>query len=207
MNRPRTGLLSFGLLAAVFFASNAMMGILRTFDKNYHGFATRKGLQRRKAAIYLTLIVFALITLSILLLTFQGELLRYVGIQRHTIHAILTNLRWLIIIVLVFFTVASIYHHGPSITKKWPYLTPGSVLATTLMILATFLFSYWVNHFSNYNKLYGSISAIFIVMSLIYANAMAILLGFELNVTISALKSSKENAHDVAERAEQAPQR
>ncbi|MER3463741.1 MAG: YihY/virulence factor BrkB family protein [Chitinophagaceae bacterium] len=192
MSRPRTGLLSFGLLAAVFFSSNAMMGILRSFDKNYPGFKTRKGLQKRKTAIFLTLIVFALVFSCVLLLTLQGEFLRYIGIKKHTVHLIITNIRWLIIVVLVYFTVSSIYRHGPSITKKWPYLTPGSVTATALMMIATFMFSFWVNHFANYNKLYGSISAIFILMSLIYVNALAVLLGFELNVTVSNIKSSNE---------------
>jgi membrane protein len=59
------------------------------------------------------------------------------------------------------------------------------------MLLATFIFSFWVNHFSNYNKLYGSISAIFILMSLIYVNALVVLMGFELNVTIASLLSKK----------------
>jgi membrane protein len=197
LNRPRTGLLSFGLLAAIFFSSNAMMGILRTFDKHYAVFASRKGIQRRKVAIVLTLVVLTLIIFSILLLTLQGEMLRYIGIEKHTVHLIITNIRWLIIVILVFFTVAAIYKHGPASTNKWPYLTPGSILATALMILATFLFSFWVNHFSNYNKLYGSISAIFILMSLIYTNALAILLGFELNVTITILKSSNMQQEEV----------
>jgi membrane protein len=60
------------------------------------------------------------------------------------------------------------------------------------MILATALVSYWVNHFSNYNKIYGSIGAIFILMSLIYANSLAVLMGFELNVTLGNLRAQKE---------------
>lgn len=200
MNRPRAGLLSFGLLLAIFFSSNALMGILRSFDRNYAGFFTRKSIQRRKTALLLTLIVFALIFACALLLTFQGEFLRYVGIRKHTVHLVVSHFRWVIILVLVFFTVAFIYRHGPAITKKWPYLTPGSVFATAMMVIATFLVSFWANHFSNYNKLYGSIGAIFILMSLIYANALAILMGFELNVTISHLRQAKEHssAQDIA---------
>jgi membrane protein len=194
MNRPRTGLLSFGLLLAIFFSSNALMGVLRSFDKNYPGFSIRKGFQKRITALYLTVIVFTLTIACILLLTLQGEFLRYLGIQRHTVHLVITNLRWAIILILVFFTVASIYRHGPAITQKWPYVTPGSVIATALMVIATFLVSYWANHFSNYNKLYGSIGAIFILMSLIYANALAVLMGFELNVTLSHMKQAKEEA-------------
>ena len=59
------------------------------------------------------------------------------------------------------------------------------------MLLATFFFSFWVENFSNYNKVYGSISAIFIIMTLIYVNALFVLMGFELNVAISNLKRQK----------------
>lgn len=124
MNRPRTGLLSFGLLLAIFFSSNALMGILRSFDRNYPGFSIRKGLQKRKTALYLTFIVFALIFACVLLLTLQGELLRYLGIQKHTVRLVISHLRWIIVLVLVFLTVSSIYHYGPAVPKNGPLLHP-----------------------------------------------------------------------------------
>jgi len=66
------------------------------------------------------------------------------------------------------------------------------MLATCLMLLFTYLFSYWVNNFASYNKLYGSISAILILMVLIYFNSLVLLIGFELNVSISSLKRLAE---------------
>ena len=69
------------------------------------------------------------------------------------------------------------------------------------MFIATFLVSFWVNNFSNYNKLYGSISAVFILMVLIYVNSLVILLGFELNVTIAGLRRKKESTNVQAEKA------
>jgi membrane protein len=191
INRPRNGLLSFGLLLAIFFSSNAMMGVLRSFDKNYPGFRRRKGIHKRKVALHLTLIVFFLVFLCILLLVAQSAVLKWLGIKGLTVRAIIENIRWVVIIILTFYIVSFIYRHGPAVTKKWPLLTPGAVFATTLMVLATWLVTYWVNHFSNYNKVYGSISAIFILMSLVYANSLAVLMGFELNVTLSHLRREK----------------
>ena len=192
IDSPRNELLSFGLLLAIFFSSNAMMGVLRAFDKNYPGFNKRKMLGKRKVAIQLTIIVFVLIFICILLLIAQSEVLEWLGVESETWIGIIDDARWLILILLTYYIVSFIYRHGPSVAKKWPLLTPGAVFATTLMIVATALVSYWVNHFSNYNKVYGSIGAIFILMSLIYANSLAVLMGFELNVTLSHLKSQKE---------------
>lgn len=191
LSRPRNELLSFGLLLATLFSSNAMMGILRSFEKNYEGFTKRSGLKKRRTALKLTLVFFVFIFLCILLLIAQGAVLEWLGVKNALLRSVIHNVRWVIIILVVFYSISFIYRYGPSVIIKWPFITPGSVFATTLMILVSLLVSYWVNNFGNYNKLYGSISAIFILMSFIYINAMAVLIGFELNVTIATLKSEK----------------
>jgi membrane protein len=189
--RPRNELLSSGLLLAVIFSSNAMMGILRSFDKRYEGFRRRTIFEKRLTALKITLIVFSLIFICILLLIMQGVVLKWLGITNDTLVKVILETRWLVIFLLVFFSVCFTYRHGPARIVKWPYVTPGAIFATTLMILATALVTFWVNHFSNYNTVYGSIGAIFIVMSLIYVNSLVVLIGFELNVTIDALDKAR----------------
>ncbi|GAC1485615.1 MAG: YihY/virulence factor BrkB family protein [Flavisolibacter sp.] len=192
MHKPRTGLLSFGLLLAIYFSSNAMMGILRSFDRDYPGFRKRKFLNKRKVALQLTLIVFVLILICLSLLIAQSAVLKWIGIKGSSLRSIIHNFRWIIIVLLTYLIVSFIYRHGPAVAKKWAFITPGSIFATTLMLVASAIVSYWVNHFNNYNKLYGSIGAIFILMSLIYANSLAILMGFELNVTLDNLKREQD---------------
>ena len=192
LTNPRNGLLSIGFLLALFYSSNAMMGIMRSFDKNYIGFRKRKSLQKRGIAIKLTLIMFVIVFSSILLMVMQGAVLKWLGIQSATVRAVIKNVRWVVIVLLFFYSISYIYRHAPSVDKKWRLLNPGSMLATCLMLLFTYLFSYWVNNFASYNKLYGSISAILILMVLIYFNSLVLLIGFELNVSISSLKRLAE---------------
>ena len=192
--RPRNELLSFGLLLAIFFSSNAVMGMLRSFDKNYFGFEKRRGIEKRQTALKLTLMFFFMAFVCVLLLIAQGAVLKWIGIKSVWVRYLIVNARWLIILLLVFYNVSFLYRHGPALKQKWPFITPGSVFATTLMFLATFLVSFYVNNFNNYNKLYGSISAIFILMLLIFVNALVIIIGFELNVTITDLKRNKTNS-------------
>ena len=191
INQPRNELLSFGLLLAIIFSSSAMMGVLRSFDKNYPGFTKRKMLHKRSIALQLTLIVFLLVFVCILLMIAQANVLRWLGVESEFWRNFIHDTRWILVILLTFWIVSFIYRHGPSVTKKWSLFTPGAVFATTLMVVATMLVTWWVNHFAHYNKLYGSIGAIFILMSLIYANALAVLMGFELNVTLTNLKLKK----------------
>jgi membrane protein len=188
INTPRSGLLSLGFILSIYFSSSAMMGIMRSFDKNYLGFKKRTNFQRRIVAMKLTSMLFFLMIFSLLLLVAQGSVLNLIGIRAKWLKALIINARWVVIVFLFFASVSYIYRHAPSIHKKWKLINPGSILATFLMILTSVGFSYWVSHFGNYNKLYGSIGTVLILMILIYFNSLILLIGFELNVSISSLK-------------------
>lgn len=188
LNKPRTGLLSTGFILAMFFSSNAMMGIMRSFDKNYIGFKKRKGFQQRSSALRLTFILLILFFITMILLIMQGAVLRWVGVTNETVISLIHNLRWVFIVALFFCCISFIYRYGPAVHKRWKFINPGSILAAFLMIAFTAGFSYWVSNFSNYNELYGSISTVLILMLLIYFNSLVLLIGFELNVSINSLK-------------------
>lgn len=184
----KIGLLSFGLLLTLFFSSNGMMGIMRSFNKKYVGFEKRKGLQKRGVAIRLTIVIFGLLFSYLILLIMQGALLNMV-VQNETLKTIILYSRWILIVLLVYLTIGFIFRYAPSVQKRWKFSTPGTVLATTLSLFATLIFSLFVNNFARYNALYGSIGTIMMVMALIFINSLALLIGFELNVSIHSLKS------------------
>ena len=196
INNPRTGLLSLGFILSMFFSSNAIMGIMRSFDKNYIGFKKRTEFQKRIAAIRITALLFVLVLASILLLTGQAAVLKWFGIRNHTLIIIITNARWLVIILLFFAIISYIYRHAPAVHKKWRLINPGSILATFLMLLLTLGFSWWVSRFGAYNQLFGSIGTVLIIMVLIYINSMILLIGFELNVSITSLKKIADERKD-----------
>ncbi|MDB5203884.1 MAG: YihY/virulence factor BrkB family protein [Ferruginibacter sp.] len=184
----KLGLLSFGLLLSLFFASNAMMGIMRSFNKNYLGFETRKGLEKRWIAIRLTIILFTLLILYILLLIMQGAFLKLI-VTSGSWRQVILYTRWVLIILLLFFAIGFIFRYAPSVQKRWKLTSPGAILATALCIMASLGFSAFVNNFGRYNALYGSIGTIMMVMALIFINSLALLIGFELNVSIKSLRS------------------
>ncbi len=188
ISKPRTGLLSLGFILSIYFSSNAISGIMRSFNKNYPGFVKRTGFQKRIVALRLTLIIFILVFVSVLFLSARGAVLKYFGVKNSEVRNIINGIRWIVIVFLFFACISYIYRHAPAVHKKWRLINPGSILASVLMLLCTFLFSYWVNHFAHYNQFYGSIGTILIVMALIYFNSLVLLVGFELNVSITALQ-------------------
>lgn len=185
----RSDLLSFGFILALYFSSNAMIGIMDSFNKlNYEGFSRRHALHDRWVAIKLTVILFLIIFLSLVALVSRGTVLTWLGVEDPTLREIILNVRWIVILLLFFFIISFIYRHAPAVHKKWKFINPGSILATFLMIAFTMGFSYYVVNFGNYNKLYGSIGTVLILMLLIYFNSLVLLIGFELNVSISSLR-------------------
>ena len=203
---PVYSLLSFGLLLALFFASNAMMGLMRSFNKNYIGFQKRKGLHNRWIAIRLTALIFGLVLGCLILLITQGAVLKWMGIKNFNVRNIIYYVRWVFIIALVFYSIAFIYKYAPAVHKRWKLISPGSILATFLCIISSLGFSTFVNNFGRYNALYGSIGTIIVLMALIYINSLVLLIGFELNVSIKSLKSIADK-RDADEKAKAALQK
>ncbi len=189
----KIGLLSFGLLLALFFASNAMMGLMRSFNKNYIGFARRKDLHTRWMAIKLTSILFLLLLGFLIMLISQSAVLKWAGVKSGILREIIYYVRWIFIVALIYYSIAFIYKYAPAVEKKWKLRSPGTMLATFLSILATLGFSYFVNNFGRYNALYGSIGTIIVFMAVIYINSLVLIIGFELNVSIKSLKIIAEN--------------
>ena len=189
---PKSALLSFGFVLLLFFASNGMIGIMRSFNKNYIGFQKRTGLERRWTAIKLTLLIMGLLFACLLLLIMQGNLLKWLGIKNVRVLKSILVLRWVLIVNLIFYIIAFIYKYAPAVKWRWKLVSPGSILATTLSIVATVGFSIFVNNFSKYNALYGSIGTIIVIMTIIYINSLVLLIGYELNVSIHSLQLMAE---------------
>ncbi len=185
----KIGLLSFGFVLLIFFASNGMMGLMRSFNKNYIGFQRRTGLQTRWTAIKLTLLMMGLIFACLLLLSLQGIVLHWLGINSDFVKTVIRTLRWVFLITLIFYAYGFIYKYAPAIKKRWRIVSPGAIIATFLSILSTVGFSLFVSMFGKYNALYGSIGTIIVLMIVIYINSLVLLIGYELNVSIHSLKA------------------
>lgn len=192
INESKIGLISFGFILLLFFASNAMMGVMRSFNRNYIGFEKRKGLHKRWIAIKLTSLLYSLLLVCLFLLVVQRSILNFLGIKNATVKEVIIYGRWAFIIALIFYSFAFIYKYAPSTLKRWKLVSPGAIIATFLSILSTLGFSAFVNSFGRYNVLYGSIGTIIVVMILVFINSLIILIGFEFNVSIKSLRAMAE---------------
>jgi membrane protein len=189
------GVFSFGFVLIMFYASNAMMALIRTFDKSIQ---ENKNffLHQRWRALQMTGILVLLIISTTLILIGQEQLVsllrKFFHLKKRTVAPWVNFLRWSVVVALFYYGIALIYRYAPSVKKRWKLTSPGTLLATTLTIVTTEIFSYWVSNFASYNRVYGSIGTVLILMILIYINALILLIGFELNVSITYLVRKAE---------------
>jgi membrane protein len=194
VTKQNSGLLSFGFLAALIFATNGIHSLMLAFNKSSLVAESRSWLKQRVVAVFLSMMVVIALTIGMTILTVSGYVFSYLkddlGLLVGYWIPIATITRWIILIGIYFFTVSFLYKYGPSVSKKWKLFSPGATLATILAILTMWGFAYYINHFNTYNKLYGSIGTLIVIMVWLYLNSLILLIGFELNASIALSKQS-----------------
>jgi len=195
--QPRGTLLSVGFLFALIFATNGITSMMAAFDATVHSIQGRSWISQRLIAVVLLLIQTVLLTISIALITFGQQALDYLvenfAIFDRFTYYLLTFGKWLIIIGMFFFAISFLYYLAPAKKSQWRFISAGGTLATFLSIITLIGFSFYINNFNQYNKLYGSIGTLLIILLLIYFLSLILLIGFELNASI--YQAQQQNDH------------
>jgi len=178
------GLLSFGFIFAVYLATNGIDGMLLAFKDSYNTKIKRNAFQQRFLSISLLFILTVLLIVAIAAIILSEYMLNFILDPGSITSILLLSGKWIIMAALCFFAISFIYYLGGDRTLKWRFFSAGSSLATLMVLIVSFGFGYYVDNFANYNKIYGSIGTIIVVMLWIYFNSLVLLLGFELNASI-----------------------
>jgi membrane protein len=131
----------------------------------------------------------ALIILSRLVVT---RLVELHVLEYNIIYYVVMTLKWILVVVILLMAISTLYYMAPAKKKDFRFISPGSIVATVLFIITSLAFSAYVNNFGQYNKLYGSIGTLMVILIWLYLNSVALLVGFELNVSIRAATSATE---------------
>lgn len=194
IKRPRGGLLSLGFFLAMYFATNSVNSLIDAFNRTYYTIEARTAFRQRVLSIFLVFVLSFLVILAIILITFGPIVLNWVeeiGLLTDWLTLQLIGAaKWIIIVALLFFAFSVLYYFAPTGKHRYRFITAGSTLATVLFIATSVGFNYYVNNFASYNTLYGSIGTLIVFMLWLYFNSMIILIGWELNSSISVARRS-----------------
>lgn len=193
----RVGLFSFGFIAALTFSTNAVGAMIAAFNASANILENRSWLSMRSNGIVLVIVMALLTSVATGLIVFGKSILSALlanGIIHNTGSQILfVSGRWLVILSVIVASISFLYYYAPSKREKFIFLSPGSIMATLLIILTSLIFSYYINSFDNYNKLYGSIGTLIAFLIWLNITSFVLLIGFELNVSIRKASITKTN--------------
>jgi membrane protein len=196
VNKPRGGLLSFGFLFALVLSTNGIMSLMDAFDKKYKTFRRRTYLRKRLIATALTVALALILFLAIGAIFFGTYILDalvfYEIVTEAFTYGLIVSVKYVAVALLFFLATSMIYYYVPAVHDKWPFVSAGSVVATFLIFLVSWLFSLYIGKFDSYNKFYGSIGALIGLMVWLDFVCMILILGFEINISVDALTKRLE---------------
>lgn len=197
LSRPRSSVLSFGFIFAMIASTNGMMSLMRSFDMVFEDAETRGFLKQRGVATLLTMVLVAVMFLLIVLLivgdALKGIISEWEIIRYSWIVSSLNFSRYLVSFGALMLAISIIYRYAPSRINRYAFFNLGSIIASVLILVATYGFSFYLSRFSSYNKLYGSIGTMIALMIWFYLLALLLIFGFEVNAGIASARKKNHS--------------
>lgn len=180
----------FGFLTATFLATNGMVSLMDAFNRCYSTKDKRSVIQKYLTAAGLTFLLAFVLVSAVIILVFGGPILQTLvsfGVMSQEVYDFfmaIQTLQYVGFVFLFFFAISFIYYFAPSVHKRWKFSSYGTMIATALCLLLSYLFSFYITNFGTYNKLYGSIGTLIGFMVWLQGISLILLFGFEINAGI-----------------------
>ena len=183
----RGGLLSLGVISSLFLSTNGFNTLIKTFNSCHKVRENRSFYETRLIALILTLLFFVVTIVAIILSAvgdFTINLMLEYNLFKDVEYYTIMLFKLLILFVSFYLAISSIFYFAPVIHNKWTFISSGSIISAIGCVAISLAFSYYINNFPTYNKLYGSIGILIAYMGWIYFISTIILIGFEWNTSI-----------------------
>ncbi|MDD2050174.1 YihY/virulence factor BrkB family protein [Pseudomonas putida] len=196
LQQSKGGLLSVGIVIALWTASAGVRLMMSAMNAAYDVVEGRPVWKRIPLSVIYTVGIAGMLLATAALMVLGPQVMEWIASQigmQEFIVTVWTVLRWPAIIILMMMAVALIYYVMPDVKQEFRFITPGSVLAVVVWILASLAFGYYVKTFADYNAMYGSIGAIIVLLLYFYISAAVLLLGAEMNAVIEHMSTEGKN--------------
>ncbi|MBB6625124.1 YihY/virulence factor BrkB family protein [Clostridium gasigenes] len=191
-----SGLLGISIVLTIWAASSGFRAVIKGVNKAHDIKETRSFIKRSIIAIIFTFALTLVIVLTLAMLVFGdligGYILTIVPFYK-AMTIVWNILRYVIVVCMMIGIFASIYRFTPAKKIRWKQVLPGAIVSTIGWIVVSRGFSFYINNFSNYSRLYGSLGAVFILMTWLYITSMILIVGAEINSVLILRKKQREN--------------
>jgi membrane protein len=188
VSKPRQSLLSIGFFLALFLSTNGVVSMMNAFNAVYRTKENRSFWTTRLIAVSIVTVLVMTICGAVVIMILGSSVLYHISeweiVSSNLYYYMLTAFRFLVLLSVFTVATAYIFRFAPAVHDKWRFFSVGSVTAGFLINFSFYLFSYYLNNFATYNKLYGSIGAMIAVMLWLFITSLIILVCFEINVSL-----------------------
>lgn len=187
-----TGLLGISILLMIWTASSAFKAIIKSINKAYNFKENRSFIKRSIISMLGILALALIIILALTMLVFGNVISQYIKSfhQIYKLIFILWNIfRYAFIFIIMIFIFVTIYRLAPAKKLTWKEVIPGSIFSTLGWVLVSFAFSFYIDNFNNYSRFYGSLGAVFILMTWLFLISIIFILGVEINFVTAEIKN------------------
>lgn len=195
-DKQYTGLLGASILLAVWTASSGFRAVIKGVNKAYNFKETRSFIKRSIISMLGILALAIIILLALAILVFGGVIGKYLEAifpYYDIIVFIWVAFRYALMFLIMIFIFAAIYRLAPARRLTWNEVIPGAIFSTIGWGVSSLGFSYYINNFSNFSRFYGSLGAVFILMTWLFLVSLIFILGVEINCVIGHVKNSKKD--------------
>ena len=188
---PRGGLLSIVFILTIFLMTNGINAIFSGFEFSYHVTINRNFFKQYIVALVVSVFLALMLLVTVVIIVYSEYIIGTLKSEDFISNDVfwISTFRYLIFVILVYMVIAILYYYGIKEGKTIRFFSIGALVTTLLFMLTTYFFGIYIENFSNYNELYGSIGALLIMMLYIWINSNLLLLGFELNATLKTMKN------------------
>lgn len=195
VSKPRQSLLSLGFFLALYLSTNGVISMMNAFNAVYRTKEYRSFFRTRLIAVSIILVLVLSICGAVLVMLVGSDLLLRISefdfVSNNIYYYSLAFFRFFVLLTLFMIATAYIFRFAPAVHDKWKFFSTGSVVAGFLITLGFFLFTFYLNNFNSYNKLYGSIGTMIAVMFWLWITSILVLIGFEINVSLDKARGKK----------------
>lgn len=197
VSKPRQSLLSLGFFFALYASTQGVISMMSSFNSVYQTNENRSFFKSRLIAVNIVIILILAICIASTIMIFGNIAINRID-ELHLFNSgfvifLFNALKFLVLLMVFYFTTAFIFRHAPAVHDKWHFFSIGANIAGLLITLGFYIFSFYLNNFASYNKLYGSIGTLIGLMLWLYLTSLIVLISFEVNVTLDLIEEDKKN--------------
>jgi len=200
IQRHSGAILYLSLTLGIYLTFISVNAIVTTLNISYFDIEQRKGIKQLPISFVMVVVFLTVIIAACAIFVGASFLVNFLTIHvfgsEILAHYLIAFIKWFLLFMLLYLFLAALFYFAPYNKKHFRFFSTGASFSTILLVILLYALNFYFSHFSTYNLVYGSIGALLLIMLWLYWSCMAILIGFDLNVSISIAQTQRKNEHE-----------